>query len=1234
MFQSGIFDLPLRHLSIRVPWHDTGWTGVVCHSPQLNGACVKLKGIAAAEKDKEQTVAGRSLDELPREQWPCCLDERSAFMAPFELELIKRHALASKNPEFYGHFRPTPQRYPAYSAGIVPFRWMMVENMESYRDLYELDVDQEREPELNYKSNWVHEAENQKALLNGFAAHIREGESLCLFYAKHVPFVEGTGRILIGAGRVKNVGELKEYKREGKGMAGMVWERPVQHSIRPKGHDGFLVPYYEILGRAESDPTLDVERYVAKAPDEHWDEFSYGSELVTHDGALGALLVFESTLEQIESDLGISTGWQREWIHDELVRLWKVRGPFPGLAAVLAAFGLSRSVFVAQALQQKAGENKDPWPLVDTSFKSPSSVLPKALHKDLQELAPTWKGLSKERKQYLRLLSRFELSKEQAASLYEDGSRRKNGWISTDGDILQNPYRIYELSRHDPDGVKLLTVDRGVFPEDIVRLQHPLEKPSGLDSAIDLRRVRAFVISALEEASLNGHTLLPKDKVVEDIASRPVRPACKLTGDVLSSRVGDMAQEIAAVEMSDGLAVQLNRYKAIGEEARRQVEGRKSGKRHVVADNWSALLTKKFGAATDDEEKRARMEKAAALKELAEARFSVLAGPAGAGKTSVLGILCAKPEIRADGLLLLAPTGKARVRMQELAGGNSAKALTIAQFLYQNGRYDGQAGRYFMSDHPKATGFGTVIVDESSMLTEDMLGALFDSLAGVKRFIFVGDPSQLPPIGAGRPFVDIVAKLRPADYEKLFPRVAPGYAELTIERRQIGCERPDLRLARWFSSASPSVGEDDVFHYGSDQDPTLRFVEWQKPEDFQKKLLDVIIDELKLSGIDDLRGFNKALGAVANGEYDYFNRGRQDAVGSVAEVEAWQILSPLRGMPFGVGDINRQIHEHYRKGFLELATRPWRSIPKPLGAERVVYGDKVINLRNHRRDGKRVYPQEGAVGYLANGEIGLAVGLWQTKKNPKILNVEFTSQQGFTYSFYGSDFREEGDAALELAYALTVHKAQGSQFKLTIVVLPEGHPILSRELIYTALTRHKDRVVLMHQGSRTVLKSFAAPQRSETARRMTNLLQQCRMVEFPQVKGSVFLQEGLLHRTSKGLAVRSKSELIIADALSQSGIAFEYEKPLTFGNSTRYPDFTVDDEISGRTIYWEHLGLLERKDYQKSWEKKLAWYRGHGILPVEEGIGANGLLVTTTESSTAGFDASTIQTVIRSHLQT
>ncbi len=209
---------------------------------------------------------------------------------------------------------------------------------------------------------------------------------------------------------------------------------------------------------------------------------------------------------------------------------------------------------------------------------------------------------------------------------------------------------------------------------------------------------------------------------------------------------------------------------------------------------------------------------------------------------------------------------------------------------------------------------------------------------------------------------------------------------------------------------------------------------------------------------------------------------------------------------------------------------------------------------------------------------------------PNVVKVEFSSQVGFTYEFYGSDFTDEGDVALELAYALlTVHKSQGSQFKLVILVLPESHPILSRELIYTALTRHEERIVVMHQGPRSLLKDFTSPYRSETARRRTNLLADCKMVEITQSKGSVFLQEGLIHRTSKGQAMRSKSELLIAEALINAGVAFEYEKALTLGGLTRYPDFTIEDEITGRTIYWEHLGMLSRPDYRERWEAKRTW---------------------------------------------
>jgi hypothetical protein len=1225
--------LPLKHVSIRVPWHDAGWTGLVCRAPVLNGACTKLKRISGKKKDDvEEKIAGRSLDELPNEQWPCCIEERAAFMAPFEMEVIKRHALAQHNPERYGHFRETKQRYPAYSAGIVPFLWMMRENLDRYQKLYDLDLDEAREPDLGYESNWIHEAQNQSELLDCFAAHLKEEESLCLFYAKHVPFVEGTGRILIGVGKVNKIGPLMEYKREGEGMRGMVWERPIQHSIRPDGTGGFLMPYYDMLQRATEDASLDAERYTAKAPDEHWDEFSYASELVTHDGAIAALLSMDTALSRMEAELGISTARQRQWLHDELVRLWKVRGPFPGLGAVLTAFGLSRGLYIAHALQDKAGENEDPWPNVDKAFQKNSTILSKELCRDLKELAPTWNGLTKERRLLLRLLSRFELNVEQAKHLYDEDSRKAQGWIGSDADILRNPYRVFELSRHDKEGVGLLAVDRGVFPEDTVRLKHPLENPSGCESSVDLRRVRAFVVAALEEASLAGHSLLTVEKIVQWVSEYPVRPECPVTGDILRTRAQDMSPEVVAMISDSHSGLQLSRYKDIGDLIRKNVLGRIGGQRHVLKCKWDDLLKKKFGTASDEDEKRARIEKAAALTELAEARFSILAGPAGAGKTTVLGILCSQPSIRDNGLLLLAPTGKARVRMQELVS-KGAEAKTIAQFLNQCDRYDTRTGRYFISDRPKVTGYETVIVDESSMLTEDMLGALLDSLQGVKRYIFVGDPAQLPPIGAGRPFVDIIAKLRPVDAEARFPRIGSGYAELTIERRQVGADRPDLRFARWFSTTPPGAGDDDIFSSASDEYSNICFVEWNKPEDFQHQLVDVLVKELNLSGPVDFRGFNRSLGATVTTDYDYFNATRNGNLGAVRAVDAWQILSPLRGMPFGIGDINRQIHERFRAAFLDLASKQWPVIPKPMGAERIVYGDKVINLSNHRRDGRRVYPQEGALGYLANGEIGIAVGQWKTKGMkgiPWLLKVEFSSQPGFTYDFTGKrDFGEEKDASLELAYALTVHKAQGSQFKIVILVLPKEHPILSRELVYTAMTRHQDRIIIMHQGPRTFLKEFSAPYRSETARRMTNLFNPCLMDEYPQAKGSYFLQRGLIHRTSKGLAVRSKSEVIIAEALTHAGVSFEYEKPLSMGGMTRYPDFTIEDEISGRTIYWEHLGLLQNESYRQGWENKLKWYCKNGVDVSGKGEATKGILVTTSDNLDGGIDTQGISKIIK-----
>ena len=170
---------PLRHLSIRIPWHDTAWDGRVCAKPHLNGACLKLKRIGQKRDDAaEKTVAGQSLKDLPQDQWPCCVPERVGFMAPFEYVRMAEHPYQESSPETHGHFKKTALRHPPFSAACVPFAWMLRESMETLGEQHALDVQAEREPNLPFKTQWIQDQANQRALLDCFAAHLREKASL------------------------------------------------------------------------------------------------------------------------------------------------------------------------------------------------------------------------------------------------------------------------------------------------------------------------------------------------------------------------------------------------------------------------------------------------------------------------------------------------------------------------------------------------------------------------------------------------------------------------------------------------------------------------------------------------------------------------------------------------------------------------------------------------------------------------------------------------------------------------------------------------------------------------------------------------------------------------------------------------------------------------------------------------------------------------------------------------
>ncbi len=1109
----------------------------MCKDPILNTSCMVHEYIREGRLDKSEIDgASKHIASLGNYQPPCSRDI-SAF-SPLPSKITHDDPLDwRKLPE-------VDEDLPPYSFCTSPYGRMFSE---------EKGV------------TWENDPEKQRKQLKEYFELFEPGKSLVFFYTNHGnPLIDDKSkRLLIGVARLKEIGEQLYFPKTPRYQDEYpLWARRI--TIDP--NQCLRLPYQEYLASGK-----EAAGIICEVPDAVSKEFSYVSEQLTDDQSvivLERLLSSINTLVRSTKAEGNNNSemWKSrlDWLNKILAETWKSRGPFPGIGSVLEHLGNSRgTVYQLEVLRSTPFRNKDNRKHVIAILDGKKRAS-KEFKKEFGTAQRSWHELPKLRKDLLKTLCCFELTKAQVDRISNSATRRDAGILANDQQIIANPYLLCEQDQggKDSEAVGFEQIDNGMIPHRDVSKAWSEREPVALN---DMRRVRALMVRTLKSAAQDGDTLLSLDDALVRLQKNlPEQRNCAPDPDLIVASSKFFLKALSFNPQTEHPLISLREVREMESDVCDQTKELVESKPLKASKvDWGARLEKRIGPVEStklraDVEKRAREEKTAALEKMFIHRFSVLTGRAGTGKTLVAEHLIDALREKGEDILVLAPTGKARVRLQSLT---NSTVKTIHQFLYEN-KWIRKESYTLKVRGGNQYATSNVVVDEASMIPTDVMATLFRALEfnHIKRLVLIGDPNQLPPIGPGRPFVDILNWLDSDDERR------KHWAYLRERARH---EDSDARrLSDGYTNEAPTPNDDEILSSiatGYDHD-NLEVWFWDNID----QLYSILEDRMKaLLGIQTYVEFNSSLGLGETSD---------------RTTESWQILSPLRIQPFGTTEINRRIQKQYRKGLIQ-DSRTNRKRPKPFGDEEIVWMDKVIQIVNRSRNAWSNGPSQG---YVANGEVGYVSSTSKGKRRGNdCLDVCFSTQSSVTYRFY----RPEVDEHLELAYAITVHKAQGSDFDTVFLVLPQKAMTMSRELLYTALTRFRKKLVLLLEKDILPLRVYRNLNKSQTLLRNTNLFE-------PVVRPEGVDQpypENLIHRTLKGELVRTKSEVIVANILTTLDISYDYEKALEFApNDFRLPDFTIS--YKGKTLYWEHLGMLNLPYYSAEWNRKKKWYEKHGLL--------------------------------------
>lgn len=503
----------------------------------------------------------------------------------------------------------------------------------------------------------------------------------------------------------------------------------------------------------------------------------------------------------------------------------------------------------------------------------------------------------------------------------------------------------------------------------------------------------------------------------------------------------------------------------LGERLRRKPLAIPGAKIKTALADLLARPAEQAGAAVELSE-----EQQSAIRAALTSSLTVISGGPGTGKTSiVLSILRAliRLGVPVESIALAAPTGKAAKRLEEsirkslssvgrrdasdeaiLAGCPKPRTLHRLLGFYPS------SGRFRHHENNRLSE-KVVIVDECSMIDLFLMDQLVRSVADDARLVLLGDADQLPSVEAGAVFRDL---LPPEPSTPADPR-RRAVVRLTKNYRM----DPSDPAGRAILTAANLVNSGDreaLFAAGEERGPLVTKRPSAEDVAFEKiELLDGIekaaireafFDRWYAERVRGLQDFDRLIhkeyrqGAAGFSETD-----RADLARLQAHFDSFRLLCVTRSdaRPTGAEAVNGVLHAR------ALAGRPAGDAAP--GRPAFLPGEPVMMLRND-------YERE-----LFNGDQGIVLRVAE----PGALSHRFMAvfPRGETFAAFHMDALRSD---LELSYAITVHKAQGSEYDCVGLVLPESTlPLLTRELLYTALTRSRRSVVIL--GEKGLLQTAA-----------------------------------------------------------------------------------------------------------------------------------------------------------------